>query len=475
MTPRAALSTTVFGLSALGVAAYLVVTAALVALVVWQSNRNFAAEVLDTLSAEAETIIAMAGDRSSQAINAGLQRLHTRDQHHHPNRLYFLSGPDGRKLAGNLAQPPVGWSGKTTGGLFSYKTNGAPSLRTAAGLPLALDDGGFLVIARDIEDQRKFVNRVRWIALLAIAAIAMGGLSLGFLASRRVLSRVEKLTTATQSIMAGNLSGRLPVQNSGDEFDRLSDSVNAMLERIEQLMGGMKEVSDNIAHDLKTPLNRLRNRAENALRTARTKDELSAGLGQTIEAADEIIKTFNALLLIARLEAGAIEETKAPVALGSLVAGAAELYEPLAEEAGLRMQIGHLPEVTIMANQQLIIQAVINLIDNSIKYGSKHSAVLAAAPDADPPHHAVHPGQITVDLVKHAHSVDIVIADNGPGISEHDRQRVLDRFVRLDKSRSLPGTGLGLSLVSAVARLHGGTLRLEDNAPGLRAVLRLPI
>jgi signal transduction histidine kinase len=270
--------------------------------------------------------------------------------------------------------------------------------------------------------------------------------------------------------MAGDLSGRLPVKGDGDEFDRLSDSVNAMLDRIQHLMQGMKEVSDNIAHDLKTPLNRLRNRAENALRTANTKEELTAGLGQTIEAADEIIKTFNALLLIARLEAGAVEETKEPVALAELLSGAAELYEPLAEEAGLELVTLKLAPITLTANRQLISQAVINLIDNAIKYARKGTANKTNGDAATNP----ISGRIEVGLVARDGAVEIVVADDGPGISNQNRKRAMERFVRLDKSRSLPGTGLGLSLVAAVARLHGGDLRLEDNAPGLRAVLSLP-
>lgn len=468
MTPRAALSTTVFGLSAVGVAAYILLTAALFSIVVWQSNRNFAAEVLDTLAVEADILVAMAGGRTSSSVLSGLQRASAGQS----KRLYYLAGPDGNRLAGNLADPPKQWDGKAAGGVFTYRAsnNANAEQRYAAGLPIPLDDGGLLIIARDIEAQRAFVSRARWFALLGYAIIAVGGLALGLLASRSALSRIEQLTSATRTIMAGDLSGRLPVKGDGDEFDRLSDSVNAMLDRIQHLMQGMKEVSDNIAHDLKTPLNRLRNRAENALRTANTKEELTAGLGQTIEAADEIIKTFNALLLIARLEAGAVEETKEPVALAELLSGAAELYEPLAEEAGLELVTLKLAPITLTANRQLISQAVINLIDNAIKYARKGNANKTNGDAATNP----ISGRIEVGLVTRDGAVEIVVADDGPGISNQNRKRAMERFVRLDKSRSLPGTGLGLSLVAAVARLHGGDLRLEDNAPGLRAVLSLP-
>ena len=243
-----------------------------------------------------------------------------------------------------------------------------------------------------------------------------------------------------------------------------------MLSRIEHLMHGLKEVSDNIAHDLKTPLNRLRQRAESTLRTAKTQKDLAAGLGQTIEAADEIIKTFNALLLIARLEAGAIEKTKSPVPLARVLSDAAELYEPVAEEAGLSLSVAETADVTLRANRQLIGQAVINLIDNAIKYGRNTSANSTKSGLETP-----KSGEVTIRLQRREGCAEITVADDGPGISSADRVRAMERFVRLDKSRSLPGTGLGLSLVAAVARLHGGELRLEDNHPGLKAVLSFPL
>ena len=465
---RATFSTTVFGLSALAVAAFLVVTAALFALAIWQVNRVFVADVLDALDAEAETLITASENGKPTALRDAINRLSKISD----SRLYYLSGPSGSKIAGNLATIPPELAGGASGGLFkySYDHGPLPNERTAAGLPVPLKNGGLLIVARDIEDQRALIWWMRLLAFAASAGIALGGLGLGFLASRSVLSRVDHLTSATRTIMDGDLSGRLPLQGSGDEFDRLSQSVNEMLSRIEHLMHGLKEVSDNIAHDLKTPLNRLRQRAESTLRTAKTEEELAAGLGQTIEAADEIIKTFNALLLIARLEAGAIEKTKSPVPLARVLSDATELYEPVAEEAGLRLSVAETADVTLRANRQLIGQAVINLIDNAIKYGRKRSANTPKS-GAD----ATKPGEVTIRLQRHEGRAEITVADDGPGISSADRVRVMERFVRLDKSRSLPGTGLGLSLVAAVARLHGGELRLEDNNPGLKAVLSFPL
>jgi signal transduction histidine kinase len=237
-----------------------------------------------------------------------------------------------------------------------------------------------------------------------------------------------------------------------------------MLARIEQLMAGLREVSDNIAHDLKTPLNRLRNRVEEALREPHNEVAYRHALERTIEEADELIKTFNALLSIARLEAGAGGENRETLDVSALVHDVAELYEPVAEERGITLKSDVAEPIVMRADRQLLGQAIANLIDNALKYGapSKAHGGNGLAPEVEVRARAVNGG------------VEIVVTDRGPGVPAPDRGRVLDRFVRLEASRSEPGSGLGLSLVAAVARLHGGSLRLEDNEPGLRVVLTLP-
>jgi len=256
------------------------------------------------------------------------------------------------------------------------------------------------------------------------------------------------------------MSRRIAVTGAGDEFDVLATNLNAMLERIEALMSGLREVSDNIAHDLKTPLSRLRNSAEAALRETGA-DAYREGLEHTIEKADELIKTFNSLLLVARLEAGALEENAERFDVGRAVRDVAELYEPVAEERGMGLAVNVKSGPQLTGNQQLVVQAVANLIENAIKYSGK-------------PINAGSGAAISIDLAELPDAIEIAVADNGPGIAPEDRARVLKRFVRLEKSRTEPGTGLGLSLVQAVARLHGGSVRLEDNRPGLRVVLTLP-
>jgi signal transduction histidine kinase len=322
--------------------------------------------------------------------------------------------------------------------------------------------GARLVIGRDIEDQRNYAARVKRTFLWAFALISLAALGVGLVAGRSVLRRVEEIVATSRSIMAGDLSRRVALRGSNDELDDLAVSLNAMLDRIEQLMNGLREVSDNIAHDLKTPLNRLRNRAEAALRDARGSEAYREGLESTIERADDLIKTFNALLLIARLEAGVVDDSAEHFDLCKLVGDVAELYEPVAEEAGfgLTIDVGH--DIVVDANRHLVGQAVANLVDNAIKYARQVD---------------IKPELKTISVNAHANgkSVEISVGDHGPGIAEKDRERALRRFVRLEESRSEPGTGLGLSLVAAVARLHGGSIRLEDNDPGLRVALTIPL
>ncbi|HEX2256112.1 MAG TPA: HAMP domain-containing sensor histidine kinase, partial [Afifellaceae bacterium] len=240
-------------------------------------------------------------------------------------------------------------------------------------------------------------------------------------------------------------------------FDRLAESLNAMLTRIERLMVGLKEVSDNIAHDLKTPLTRLRNRAERALAQGQGEPGYREALQAAIEDADQLIRTFDALLMIARAEAGAPATGFGPVDAAQVAQDVVELYEPLAEEAGVRLELKESGPAMINASRELLSQALVNLVDNAIKYAG-------ARPDA----------RIDVAAARDGQWVTLEVGDNGPGIPEAERERVTERFVRLEESRSRPGAGLGLSLVSAVAHLHSGTLELSDNRPGLKALLRLP-
>lgn len=450
-----AASTTAFRLSAAAVIAFLLAAAAISGFLFWQTNSVLTDQVLGQLRAESQLLKAENAGGGPVAIAAAVTALSRPEG----AGLYFLADPNGSKIAGNLNRLPPELEVSPQGGVFRYKPERSVSAaeRLAVAIPVDLGPALKLLVGRDIEDQRNFADTMKRAFLLGFGALSLLGLLGGLAVSRWILNRMEAITATSRSIVAGDLSRRIPLQGNGGELDGLAQNLNDMLDRIEGLMSGLREVSDNIAHDLKTPLNRLRNSAEEALRDPRGGEAYRDGLERTIEKADDLIKTFNALLLIARLEAGALEENLDQFDLGKLVEDVAELYMPAAEEAGFALAVETADGLQVRANRQLIGQAIANLIDNAIKYSRGTNAGSA----------------ITVKALREGSGVAISVGDRGPGIPAPDRSRVLKRFVRLEKSRTQPGTGLGLSLVAAVARLHHGEVRLEDNEPGLRVVLLL--
>jgi signal transduction histidine kinase len=388
--------------------------------------------------------------------------------------LYLVATPVGQGLAGNVASLEPGILGQNGWVETAYRRLDAPEGSEHHALVLVSElDGGFhLLVGRDIEERQRIYEIITTAGRWSMAAVLVLGLGGGFFVSRRILRRVDAITEKSQTIMAGNLSGRLPVAGTGDEIDRLALNVNAMLDRIEGLMRGFKEVSDNVAHDLKTPLTRLRNRCEAALRSARTDADYRAALDSTIEESEGLIRTFDALLMIARAESGEAGRGMGEVDAAEIARGVAELYEPVAEEKGLRLTVEAPGPAVVRGHRELISQALANLLDNAIKYAAPAPQLVAAGgaglPDEPPP------PAITVTAGVAGERVVLTVADRGPGIPEDQRAHAVERFVRLEQSRSQPGSGLGLSLASAVAHLHQGELRLEDNAPGLRAVILLP-
>ncbi len=389
--------------------------------------------------------------------------------------LYLVATPLGQGLAGNVASLEPGILGQSGWVETAYRRLDAPEGNEHHALVLVSElDGGFhLLVGRDIEERQRIYDIISTAGRWSMAAVLVLGLGGGFFVSRRILRRVDAITEKSQTIMAGNLSGRLPVAGTGDEIDRLALNVNAMLDRIEGLMRGFKEVSDNVAHDLKTPLTRLRNRCEAALRNARTDADYRAALDSTIAESEDLIRTFDALLMIARAESGEAGRGMDEVDAAEIARAVVELYEPVAEEKGLRLVAEAPGPALVRGHRELISQALANLVDNAIKYAAPApqpqlvTAGGAEAPDEPPP-------AITVTASVAGERVVLTVADRGPGIPEDQRAHAVERFVRLEQSRSQPGSGLGLSLAAAVAHLHHGELRLEDNAPGLRAVIFLP-
>lgn len=470
----AALATTrAFQQAAVFVAAALIAGGIIMWLLLSRASDIVSAQVIETMMVEADGIAEIADTAGPLAAIDAV----TRRSRASASRLYLLVSSQGTKLAGNLERwphelPPPRQRGvgparpatsPSAGGVFEYRMS-ADNSRTsvAAGVVRAISNDQTLLVGRELSVQQGFAAQVRWLYFAGFGALALAGLIAGLIASRLAMRRIGEIVDTSDRIMAGDFARRVRITGAGDELDRLASNLNAMLDRIESLMAGLREVSDNIAHDLKTPLTRLRTRAEEALRDG-DPTQAREGLGQVIEDADELIKTFNALLLIARLEAGALEGATETFELAELVRDVAELYEPVAEEAGMSLVCHADAPALVHANRQLIGQAIANLIDNAIKYGARPgNAGARERPD------------ITVDLAVAQGEVRIGVADSGPGIPASERERVLKRFVRLEASRTRPGTGLGLSLVAAVARLHGGRIALEDNAPGLRIVLTLP-
>jgi signal transduction histidine kinase len=374
--------------------------------------------------------------------------------------VYLLADAGNRRIAGNLQSLPDLPEEQTNWIEFPLvvEHGSVRELRLVRAFHTDLAGGFELVVGRDVQALRQFATIIRQAIYYALAIALVLGVGGGLLMSRNFLKRVDAITEASRSIMAGNMAGRMPVQGSNDELDRLALALNEMLDQIENLMAAMKEVSSNVAHDLKTPLTRIKARVEAALR-AGSEDEYRAALERTVDESDRLLDTFNALLSIARAEAGQSGSGPVPLDASAIIADVVELYEPMVEEAGGSLA-SHVEEgLTVNADRQLLAQALINLIDNALKYGARPGS----APQIDVA------GSIADGKVV------IAVRDRGEGIPVEDRGRVTERFVRLDRSRSLPGNGLGLSLVSGVMKLHKGALILDDNHPGLCAKLVLPL
>ncbi|MDG3574831.1 ATP-binding protein [Rhizobium sp. YJ-22] len=451
MTPfRVVFKSTAVRLSALYIVLFALCAAFLVFYVTALSERILSQQTRETLEQE----VADVQRAYNRAGLNGMLRLMERRSRQPGANLYVIASPSGEILAGNVAsvQPGVfdeeGWT--TLPFQYErYSESGSPVPHQANAHVFVLDNGLRVLIGRDLGEPQKLRLLVRRALMVALGVMGLGALVIWFGIGRNALKRIDRMSAASTKIMAGDLSQRLPVGGSGDEFDRMSESLNAMLGRIEKLNEGLRQVSDNIAHDLKTPLTRLRNKAADAL--DQPSDEARrAGLEGIIAESDQLIRTFNALLMISRVEAGSVAAEMSDIDLSAIVTDSAELYEPVAEEAGMALTTDIAGGIVVHGNRELIGQAIFNLVDNAVKY----SADCTGEP------------RIEVSLKRRDDDICISVADHGPGIPEDRREEVVKRFVRLDESRSKPGTGLGLSLVEAVMELHSGRLELSDTAPG---------
>jgi len=378
--------------------------------------------------------------------------------------VYLVTDFSGNPLAGNVSELmydpadvsqnvafPVRYMRFTPG-----EGEGEEAHRALAKLSV-LGGGYRLLVGRDVEDRIEFATIIRRsIRGAIIVVVALGLLSWIFL-SRSVLRKVDGVAASSQKIIAGDLARRLPTDGSGDEFDRLAHSVNAMLDEINRLHGGLQEVSQNIAHDLKTPLTRLRNRLEEAMRSPPAADRAPEVLGPAIEECDQLIRTFEALLTIARVESHSTGVTLERTDLSALLEDIAEFYDPAAEDAGMQLNAEIAPGVAIAGEPTLLRTMMANLLDNALKYGASPT------------------GTLDLSLSRAGNEAQIVVRDFGAGVAAADLPRLTDRFVRMDAARTKPGAGLGLAMVKAVVGHHAGALTLENADPGFRVTIRLPV
>ncbi len=450
------LQTSTFRLAALYLVLFAISVGALLAYVYWNTAVLLERQTDETIRAEVQGLADFYRLRGLPGILYTIQRRSSAET----GSIYLLTDSTKKRVAGNLDSFPAEAATEEDWIEFPIvvRRGDTPERHVARAYHANLTGGYELVVGRDVEALRQFAAIIRRTLFWALAIAMVLGLGGGLLMSRNFLRRVDAITAASRSIMGGNMADRMPVSGTNDELDRLALALNAMLDQIGRLMAGLQEVSSNVAHDLKTPLTRVKARVEGALRSG-LKKEYRAALEKTVEESDRLLQTFNALLSIARAEAGQSRSALEAVDARTILADVAELYEPMAEEQGGRLRIDAPEELPVLADRQLLAQAINNLIDNALKYGAKSGE----APE------------IAVSGKAVDNKVIISVADHGDGIPEAERARVIERFVRLDQSRTRPGNGLGLSLVAGVMKLHGGELTLEDNHPGLQAKLILPL
>ncbi|WP_415717533.1 sensor histidine kinase [Roseibium sp.] len=450
--------TTAFKLSLLYITVFTVISGILLVYIAENTDHLMSEQVVQTIDAELNGL-------SEVYVRGGVRNLvETIDRRtRHPDAsLYLLVDFSGNALVGNIARLPTMVLEEADGGLrrVRYTRLGVDTEdveRQAMVRTFELRGGFRLLVGRDLGDHLRFSNLLGNALRLWLAVVVVMGAITWLFVSRRVMKRIDDISASSRAIMNGDLSERLSIAGNDDEFDRLAINLNVMLERIEILMQSMKDVTDNIAHDLKTPLTRLQTRIETALRDAKNEQGYREALEATLEETDHLLRIFNSLLRIARIESMAPGTVLEPVDLNKLVAEIADLYEPLVEDEGGRLDINLPDGLMADCNRDMINQVLVNLIENALKYGR---------PEA---------GDLVISLSGRIEGERVIlsVSDNGPGIPHKDLDRVQDRFVRLEESRSEPGTGLGLSLVKAVARLHGGDLRFKNEAPGLTARIDL--
>ncbi|HSE01599.1 MAG TPA: HAMP domain-containing sensor histidine kinase [Burkholderiales bacterium] len=455
-TPRSILRSTSFRLLAWYAAVFGASVAILFLIVYWITIAALDGQVSDAVEREADVLVELYQSRGYNSLVRAIE-LRTVELRP-PRRYYLLQDAAGTRVAGNLPQmkPLEGERILPVSSLLADRS--AKPDDPADAYPIVahghlLDNGGYLLVGesryRAVTARVAIVRALAWGIAITVLLAAAGGVALGV----GFLRRIEEINRTTRSIMDGDLGKRVPASGAGDEMDRLAVNLNAMLDRIQALMESLKRVSDDIAHDLRTPLSRLRHQLEAA--RGSTPAGGDAVIEQSIAEVDAILDTFSALLRISQIEAGARRAAFSDVGLEQLASAICEAYAPVAEDRSQRLKIKLAKVQPIHGDRELLTQMVANLIENSMRH---------CPPDVD----------ITVELSQEDGAPVLRVADTGPGIPAGERDKVFRRFYRLEPSRTTPGSGLGLALVKAVAELHGASIELSDNQPGLCATVRFP-
>ena len=447
--------TSAFRLAIVYAISFSLLSSATLGFIYWSTRGEIESQVDSRLRLETDYLINL---YKSGALAELLDAIQRRNQIDTYGRFYNLESGTNLDSQGDITSSPLR--------LKTVRTHSTMNMGDVVDLPpgssrafnpvrvavTEMSNGLRLTIGHEISDEKALLEHtfglVAGATLLSLIFAIVGGGWIGL----SVLRRIDTINLTASEIINGDLGQRIPVTHRKDEFDEIAIKINAMLNRIEDLMEGMQQVTNNVAHDLRSPLTRLKNRLEVTLLEDRSQEEYQDTIGQVIDDANDLIGTFNAMLSIARLEAGIDHTQWSPMALGDLVEELAELYGPVAEEQGQAFSVKINSNPTLFCNRHLIAQAVTNLIDNAMKYSAEN-------------------GRINVTVDGNQNQFSIVVADNGPGIPEKDREHVMQRFVRLENDRNSPGNGLGLSLVKAVASIHGAKLTLSDNNPGLVTTL----
>lgn len=409
-----------------------------------------------------EEIVSLRSVYNGRGLNGLIRTMELRARAPGAN-LYVVSDPSGKIIAGNVRSIDPDLLTKTGWYMHPFKyegfgDNSKQRYYRAVARSFKLPNGMRILIGQDIGEPERLRGIVRRALSFSLAMMLIIGFAIWYFVGSRALRRLDMVSKSTERILAGDHSERLPVTGINDEFDRLSQRMNIMLDRISLLDKGLRNVSDSIAHDLKTPLTRLRNKADAALSGDPVDSKSRFALAEVISDSDQLIKTFNALLMISRVEAGSQVTELAELDMSELMLDVAELYEPVCEDKGFDLAVEVAPDLKVRGSRELLSQAMVNLLDNALKYGPAENS---------------DDQRVNIGLYKRKNELVAYVSDHGQGIPDGDLDKVKERFARLDESRSLPGNGLGLALVEAIAKLHEGKFLLRNGNPGLIAEIVL--